>query len=174
MADVTVRKEGNSPSSLARPGPHPLRRLRELLRWDPARDFSSFAQWDPFQEMAPLLNEMGNAEFSPAFEVKETKDSFLFKADVPGVKESDIEVNIVGNRLTVSGSRSEEHEEKADTYYSCECRYGNFSRSFTLPESADTDSIRADLKSGVLTVAVPKRPQAQPKKIAVKSGGVKA
>ncbi len=176
MADITVRKDPapalSAPLVRAR-DTRPLRMLRDLFRWQP-RDFGSLTTWDPFEEMAPLLNEMATTVFSPAFEVKEVKNAYLFKADVPGVKESDIEVHLTGNRLTISGSRSQEVEESSDTYYSCGCSYGDFSRSFTLPEGTDAENIHADLKSGVLTVAVPKRPEAQSKKIAVKSSSVKA
>jgi HSP20 family protein len=110
----------------------------------------------------------------PDFEVKETKDAYLFKADVPGVKEADIEVTVTGNRLTLAGSRAEEKEEKGDTYYSCERKYGSFTRAYTLPEGADLEHPHADLKAGVLTVAVPKLPEVKPKKVEVKSIPVKA
>lgn len=175
MTDITVRKGSGSPlPSMSRVrDSRPLRMLRNFFHLEP-RDLSSPSLWDPFQEMAPMLDELTTAAFLPAFEVKEVKDAYLFKADLPGVKESDLEVSITGNRLTVAGSRNEEHEEKAETYYSCECSYGSFNRSFTLPEGADVEHIHADLKSGVLTVAVPKRPEAQAKKIAVKSANVKA
>jgi HSP20 family protein len=165
MADITVRKNnGNitpAPGAIARE-PDPFRMMRDLLRWD------------PFKEMAPMWTQELPGEFSPAFEVKETDGSYLFKADVPGVKEGDIDVTVTGNRLTISGSRSEEKEEKQETYYSCERKYGSFSRSYTLPEGADFEHVHADLKSGVLTIAVPKKPEIQPKKIAVKSAATKA
>lgn len=105
--------------------------------------------------------------FYPSFEVKETEKAYVFKADVPGVKEGDLEVTVTGNRLTVSGKRESEKEEKTDTYYTCERSYGSFSRSFTLPEGTDVGAVTADLKDGVLTVALPKRPEVQPKKIPI-------
>jgi HSP20 family protein len=108
---------------------------------------------------------------APAFDVKETKEAYLFKADVPGIQDKDLEVTITGNRLTVGGKRDEEKEERSDRYYTYERNYGSFSRSFTLPDGADTDKLRASLDSGVLTVTVPKKPEVQPKKVAVKSEG---
>ena len=70
--------------------------------------------------------------FSPSFEVKETKDSYVFKADVPGVKESDIEGTVTGNRLSISGKREVEHKEQTNTFYTYERSYGDFTRSFLL------------------------------------------
>lgn len=134
--------------------------------------------WDPFREMEPYFPSLPAGiqmqGFNPDIEVKETGDAFLFKADVPGVKESDINVTLTGNRLTISGERNEEKEEKTHAYYACERKYGSFNRSYTLPEGVDAGNIHADLKAGVLTVAVPKKPEVQPKKIAVKSAPTKA
>jgi HSP20 family protein len=70
--------------------------------------------------------------FVPDFEVKETKEGFVFKADVPGIKEKDLEITMTGNRLTISGKREAEMEERSDTYYACERSYGSFTRAFTL------------------------------------------
>jgi HSP20 family protein len=158
MSNIAVR---NDNSRIAQTSPSremdPFRMMRDLLRWD------------PFKEMAPAWPSEAPGSFNPAFEVKETKNSYLFKADLPGVKEQDIEVTVTGNRLTVSGTRNEEKVDQSDTYYSCECRYGSFSRSYTLPEGADGDHVHADLKGGVLTVAVPKKPEVQTRKVAVAS-----
>jgi len=107
--------------------------------------------------------------FTPDFEVKETKEGFVFKADLPGVKEKDLEITMTGNRLTISGKREADMEEKADTYYACECSYGSFTRAFTLPEGTDGDNhSRAELKEGVLTLLLPKKLEQQPRRIEVK------
>jgi HSP20 family protein len=136
----------------------PFRGLRDLLRWNPLR------------EPTPLWPEFRGSSFMPLFEVKETKDAYQFRADVPGVKDSDLEITVTGNRLTVSGNREEEKQEQTDTYYFCERSYGDFTRSFTMPDGeVDTDQIRAELKSGVLAIVVPKRPEVQPKKVTVRS-----
>jgi HSP20 family protein len=173
MADITVRKESN-PQAAQLTTREPFRAMRDALRLDPFREMPSLLRgWDLFNEMAPLLTAAPMV-FTPAFEVKETADAYLFKADVPGVKENDIDVTLTGNRLSVSGARHEEKEEKSDTYYSCERQYGSFSRSYTLPEGADSEHIHASLQAGVLTVAVPKKPGVLPKKIQVKAIGVKA
>lgn len=127
--------------------------------------------WDPFREMVPSLDldEERALGFAPAFDVKETPDAYVFRADVPGVRESDIEVLLTGNRLTISGKREQESEGRSDRYYTYERSYGTFSRSFTLPDGADGNSLRASLEGGVLEISMAKKPEVQPKKIDVKS-----
>jgi HSP20 family protein len=159
MSEIAVRKRngGETFGSLARREWEPYRLVREMFGWD------------PFREIAPLLPAPG-VGFAPAFEVKESKDSYVFKADLPGVKESDLEVTLAGNRLTVSGKRESEKEEKEDTYYAYERSYGSFTRTFTLPVEVDTSHVKAELKSGELTVVVPKTPAAVAKKIPIAAG----
>ena len=113
---------------------------------------------------------MAERSFIPAFEVKETPDAYLFKADLPGVKEGDLEIALSGNRILISGKREAEQLEEGDTFYAYERSYGGFSRSFTLPEGADADNVRADLRDGVLSLMVAKKQEVKPKKIQVKVG----
>jgi len=158
MSNIAVqKKEGGETAAVARREWDPFKMMRDMLRWD------------PFREMAPVPS-LDVAAYSPAFEVKETKESFVFKADVPGIKEQDIEVNLAGNRLTISGKRDSEKEDKSDTYYTYERSYGSFTRSFTLPEQADAQHVKAELKNGELTVVVPKTPAAVAKRIPVAAG----
>lgn len=145
---------------------------QQLATRDPIRWMKDMLRWDPFQEIAPtwMGPNWNELTFAPAFEVKETKDSFQFKADLPGVKESDVEVKLTGNRLAISGKRETEKQDKNDTYYTFERSYGSFQRVFTLPDGMDTDHVVAELKEGVLTIAVPKKAGEQSKTISVKSG----
>lgn len=76
--------------------------------------------------------------FSAAFEVKETKEAFIFKADLPGIKAEDLDVVLTQNRLTIRGKREAEKSEKGETFYTFERSYGSFARSFTLPEGVDS------------------------------------
>jgi HSP20 family protein len=164
MANIAIHKEnGNKPAPAATWEP----------RWEPFRMMRDLINWDPFREMAPYVPATP-AGFLPSFEVKETKEGYLFKADVPGVKEADLAVTVTGNRLTVSGKRESEKEEQTDTYYTCERTYGDFTRSFTLPEGVDMNSVQADLNQGVLTLSIKKTPEAQPKKIAIQSPAKKS
>ncbi len=158
MSNIAVRKENGNRMQSSQGGPE----------WDPSRLIRQFFGWDPFSEMTPYASE-DRYSFAPAFEVKETKDGYLFKADMPGVKQEDLDVNITGNRLTVAGKREAEKREQTDTYYTVERSYGSFTRAFTLPEGIDAAAIHADLRDGVLTLAVPKKPEVQPKKIVVKT-----
>jgi HSP20 family protein len=167
MADIAVKKEfGNKPVIAPQP---PF----ETRSTDPWRMMREMMNWDPFREMLPLTSSLATG-FAPAFEVKETPDGYLFKADVPGVKESDLEVTLTGNRLTISGKREAERQEQKDQYYAYERSYGSFTRSFTLPDGIDTQSVHADLKDGVLSLLVKKTPEAQPKKIAVQTAAKKS
>ena len=126
--------------------------------------------WDPFREMVPPFEPEQAIEFkfAPSFDVKETKEAFVFKADLPGLTEKDIDVAVSGNRLTVSGKREEEKKEKGDVYYTWERSYGAFTRSFTLPEGVDPEHVEAEMKHGVLTIAAAKKPEHKPHKISVK------
>jgi HSP20 family protein len=108
--------------------------------------------------------------FVPSFEVKENKDSYLFKADLPGVKEEDLDISLVSHRLTISGKREAEKREEGETWYAYEREYGSFTRSFTLPEGVDPEHVRAELKNGVLHLVIPKKPEVQPRKIQVGGG----
>lgn len=156
MSNIAIRKNDQPPVSTSM--------SRE---WDPARIMRSFFGWDPFREMSPFVLDQPMTTFAPSFEVKETKDGYLFKADVPGVKQQDIDVSYSGNRLTISGKREAEKQEKTDTYYAYERSYGSFTRAFTMPDGVDPNGIHADLRDGVLTVSVAKKAEAQPKKITV-------
>lgn len=154
MNDLIVRRTpGTELPALT--GLHPLRSLRELLAWD------------PFQEMAPLFPVEMHRGVVP-FEVRETKDRFVFHADLPGVDPKDIEILLTGNRLTINGTRIDKVEKGEEgEYYARERSYGRFTRSFTLPEGADLNSVQANLSAGVLTIVFPKVPAIQPKKIPV-------
>ncbi len=134
-----------------------------------SNDNDDLTRWDPFQQMRQFFTRGETEMFEPKFEVADHKDRFVLKADMPGVKEQDVDVKITGNRLVVSGKRECEHEDKSDTYYSCERSYGSFTRAFTLPlEVSDVDHATASLDNGVLTIAIPKKEQAQSRKLEVK------
>jgi len=136
--------------------------------WRPMRAMRDLFRWDPFREMSPFAASPEEvATFSPSFEVTENKDAYLFKADVPGINKENLEITTTGNRLQISGKRDQDNEIRTDTIYTYERQYGSFCRSFTLPEGADLEHARSELKDGVLTLAVPKKPDAQSKKIAI-------
>lgn len=139
MANIQLKKEAVPAPALPRTDWEPLRLMREM-----------FNTFDPFMQLRPTMQNWPELTFAPAFEVKETKEGFIFKADVPGVKENELEINITGNRLAIAGKRESEKEEKGDTYYAVERSYGAFNRVFTLPDGVDIEHAKAELKSGVL------------------------
>lgn len=156
MANITTRPLGFPTSFFTETDPFKV--MREMLRYDP---------------FASLPSEYRANTYVPAFDVKETQDAYIFKADLPGVKEGDLEIQYQGNQLVVRGKREQEKEEKTDTYYAYERSYGAFARAFTLPSGVDTEHASAELKEGVLTVALPKKPEAQSKKIAISGAKTK-
>jgi HSP20 family protein len=161
MANITVRRDNESRTlapqiPLWEPRYEPFRMMRELMGWDPFREMTAF----------PLT---ATSSFAPAFEIKETRDGYTFKADVPGVREQDLDITLTGNRLTVSGKRESDKIEQTDTYYAAERNYGSFFRSFTLPEGIDANSMHADVRDGVLSLSVRKVPEALPRHIPVGS-----
>ena len=101
-----------------RPSPEhrldPFRMMDALLRWDPFRgDWGGFSQ---------------TLDFAPRFDVKEAKDAYVINADLPGVKDEELDVSLSGNLLTISGTREEEHREESESYYAMERSHGNFAR----------------------------------------------
>jgi HSP20 family protein len=152
--------------------------IRRDTRGDAARRFAS-EPFDPFRIMDALLGGEafqsvegwnGGRAFTPTFEVKETKDAYVFKADLPGLTEKDIQIHMTGNVLTVTGERKHENAQEGERYFAVERAYGQFSRSFSLPDGTDDEHVTADIKDGVLTLRVPKKPEVQPRRINI--GGV--
>lgn len=141
--------------------PFPARRL-----FDMDRDFGSLLEdWENFR--LPSLFAPEAEGVYPACDLSETKDAYIMRFDVPGVDKDDIHIELDGNRLTVSGERTEEHEEKDEKQYVSEMSYGEFARSFTLPEQVDVDQVNADFKNGVLKVTIPKSEKRKKKEIEI-------
>lgn len=153
MGLLNLRKGAEVPAPVI-PERDPFRFMRDMLAWEPFRDLMPAWRLEP-------------PHFIPAFEVKETREAYLFRADLPGVKEEDLDIALTGNRLTIAGKRIAEEEEKNETIFVYERMYGAFTRTFTLPEGIDAEHVRAELKEGVLRVVIPKLPEVQPKKIAL-------
>jgi HSP20 family protein len=129
---------------------------------DPFSMARELLSWDPFFTGRPA------SAFSPAFEVKETTDAFIVKADLPGVAEADLDVSVHNNVLTVSGNRQSEERKEGESYALYERQFGSFSRAFSLPDTADGERIDARLEHGVLHLTIGKKVEAKPRKIALK------
>ena len=132
----------------------PFRLMRDFLRWDPLLDYGPGAP----------------TAFMPSVDVKETPDAYQFKADLPGILEAELEISLEGNRLTVAGKREEEPLKDGERIHLFERSHGTFSRTFTLPEDVEGEKVVAELRNGVLTLMVPKRPEVRPRKINVSLG----
>ena len=120
------------------------------------------------QELYPLLSSWGDAQamsqegmWSPKVDIKEEEKEFVVFADIPGVKPSEIEIEMEGNNLIIKGQRKTEKEEKGKNFYRSECITGKFYREFTLPKSVDRSKIQAKSKHGVLIIHLPKATDAE-------------
>jgi HSP20 family protein len=139
-----------------------LRNTNGKLARDPYSLARELLGWDPF------FGGRQVSAFAPTFEVKETTEAFLIKADLPGVDEKNLDINLHNGVLTVAGHRDAEERKEGETFALYERQYGSFTRSFALPDVADGDRIDAKLEQGVLTLSIPKKAEAKPRKIAVK------
>ncbi len=142
-------------------------------------------RWDPFRELTALQNRMSRlfeeqwgrgeealttAAFVPPVDIYEDEHSIQLKLEVPGIDEKDLDIKVENNVLTVTGERKFEKEEKEENVHRLERHYGSFSRSFTLPNTVNTDDIQADYDHGVLKIKLGKRDEARPKQIKVNVG----
>jgi HSP20 family protein len=139
-----------------------LRTTNHKLARDPYLFARELLGWDPF------FGGRQASAFVPSFEVKETNDTFVIKADLPGVDEKDLDINLHNGVLTLAGHRDAEERKEGETYAIYERQYGSFTRSFALPDIADPERIDAKMENGVLTLVIPKKAEAKPRKIAVK------
>ena len=145
-----------------------------LIRWEPARELQTIQQ-----EMNRLFGSFFDAPDGatvqarrriPAMDLVEEDNDFVLRADLPGVEEKDVKVELEDNVLTISGERSSEHNERKDGYYRIERSSGSFQRSLTVPEGVDPDKVAAHFENGVLTVRIPKPAQAKPRRVAINVG----
>lgn len=106
--------------------------------------------------------------FAPSIDISETDKQYMIDVEVPGMKKEDIDLNVENNTLTISGERKFEKEEDDKHYHRVESHYGTFSRSFTLPDNVNTDSINATYSNGILNITVDKSEQQMKKQIKIK------
>lgn len=165
---MPITKEGAPP-------PEAMRAPLMSLRSDIDRLFDDVLSWSPFRR--GMLDEpfarlgLMRAVVRPRADMIEKEDCYALDVDVPGFKKDDIEIALTGNTLTVRGKVEEQKEEKDGDYYLCERQQGAFARTFSLPEGVDADKVAADLREGVLTVTLPKTPDAQkkPRQVEIRS-----
>jgi HSP20 family protein len=141
----------------------------------------TIVRWDPFRDITSLRDEMnrlfsrtlgetaGGQTWSPAIDVIEQADAIVVKAELPGMKPEDIDIEVDDNVLTIKGERRFEEKVEDGRYYRLERSYGQFSRSLGLPQGVKADEISASFENGVLEVRVPKAEEVKPRKITVSS-----
>jgi len=152
-----------------------------MERWRPRWGITP---WRPIQDMEEIERHFGDIfgqsllpawrrlpleekGWIPAIDVFEKEDKFVVKAELPGMKEDDIDVSVVGDTLTIKGEKKTEAEVKEDDYYRCERSYGSFFRTVALPSHVDAKKIEASYEEGVLEITLPKVPEVKPKKVPV-------
>ena len=150
----------------------------------------AIVRWEPFRELATLqseVNRLFNSAFDtpapggnggtgaarrwmPAMDLVETGDHFVLRADLPGMTQDDVKLEVEDSVLTVSGERKAEHETKQEGFYRLERAFGAFSRSLTLPKGVNGEAVAASFVNGVLEVRIPKPEQAKPRRIEIAVG----
>jgi HSP20 family protein len=139
---------------------------------------TTVTRWEPFREMeelvrmySPLLGRAASdvAAWKPTADISESQDEYVIKMNLPEVKKEDVNIEVDGNTITVTGERKQEREENKDTEIRVESFYGSFARSFVLPDNIDTSKIEAQTKDGVLKIRIPKKNTAKkPMQVEVK------
>jgi len=151
--------------------------MSALTRWNPFRELeemqrrmAALLDWSPFRRSALTTDEetITVPEWSPLVDISEYDKEYLLKVELPEVSKDDVKVTVEGGTLTISGERKAEKEEKNRKYHRIERYYGRFERSFTIPDDAEPENVRAEFKDGVLRVHLPKSEKARPKQIEVK------
>jgi HSP20 family protein len=147
-----------------------------LIRWEPVRELDSLQSemnrlFDGFfGNRAP--NGITSRRWIPAMDLVEGEDEFVLRADLPGLTEDDVEIEIKDSVLTISGERKAEEKREGEGYYRVERAFGSFSRSLTLPEGVAADQVTASFDNGVLEVRVPKPEERKPQRVQIGRGSV--
>jgi HSP20 family protein len=149
-----------------------------LIRWEPVRELNTIQNevnrlFNTFLDTPTTLanGSTATSRWIPAMDLVESDDNFVLRADLPGVSEDDVNIELEDNVLTVSGQRKAEHEERKEGYYRIERSSGSFSRSLTLPEGVDPEKVEANFDRGVLEVRIPKPEQRKPRKVTISARG---
>ena len=150
-------------------------------------------RWEPVAELGAIQNEMNRLfnnlvdqpnptgrdsatgrRWIPAMDLVETGDHYVLRADLPGLSDEDVNVQVEDKMLTISGERKAEHDTQQDGYHRLERAFGAFSRSLTLPEGIDPDEVQAHFDRGVLEIQIPKPEQKKPRQVQISVGNRRA
>ena len=151
--------------------------MANITRWDPFSEFTSLQDrvnqlfTQPFGVSGRTPEQsLASANFVPPVDVFEDDHTITLQAELPGIRENDLNVRLDNNILTISGERKFENEDKKDNFHRIERSYGRFTRSFTLPGSVDPENVNAEFENGVLKVSVPKREESKSRQIKIGAG----
>ncbi len=148
--------------------------MTTLMRWDPFREMQALRETVDRLFESSLSNWAGETQpltWSLALDVAETENEYLVKASLPGINPDDLDITFTDNVLTIKGETKAEEEREDVRYHIRERRYGQFTRSISLPSTVDVEHIEAEYNNGVLTLHLPKAEEARPKRITVRTGG---
>lgn len=145
----------------------------------------NLVKWDPFKELEEVsarLNRvfgrtaehevtdrelLKGTDWVPPVDISETEESYLIRADLPGVRKDDVKVSVQDGMLAIQGERRHDEEEKGRKFHRIECSYGNFARSFRMPVDTEESSVKAEFKEGVLSITLSKSEKARPKAVSI-------
>ncbi len=151
--------------------------MNALTRWNPFREMedvqrrmSSLFDWSPFRRSSLTADEENITvpEWAPLVDIAEDEKEYLIKVELPEVQKDDVQVTVESGTLTITGERKAEKEQKGRRFHRVERYYGRFERSFSIPDDATADDVKAEFKDGVLRVHLAKSERARPKQIEVK------
>ena len=147
-----------------------------LVRWDPSREMSSIQNemnrlFDAFFDPAGGGQRTATPRWMPAMDLVERDDVYVLRADLPGLSEEDVAIEVDGDTLSISGAREAQHEDSGHGRHRYERAYGAFRRALTLPEGVDAEKITAAFDRGVLEITVPKPEVKAPRRVAISVGG---
>ncbi len=150
-----------------------------IVRWEPLRELSSLQTevnrlFDTVFDAPRAGTGNGHRRWIPAMDLVETDEHFVLRADLPGLKEEDVKIEVEDSTLTVSGERRSEHESNREGYHRVERSFGSFSRSLTLPKGVDPAAVTAGFDRGVLEVRIPKPEERKPRRVAIAVEGAGA
>jgi HSP20 family protein len=145
--------------------------MNTITRWDQSRGLTSLQdQFNRLLEANFTRDGSGHADlatWAPAVDIYETENELVVKADLPDLQDKDIDIRVANNTLTIRGERKFEKNVNEDNYLRIERAYGSFMRSFSLPNTVSSESIRAEYRNGVLTLHMAKREESKPKQIKI-------
>lgn len=148
-----------------------------LIRWEPISELNTLQNemnrlFNTFFDQPPATGRGGASgrRWIPAMDLVETKDHYVLRADLPGLSDEEVNIQLQDNVLTISGERTAEHETQQEGYYRLERAFGGFSRSLTLPDGIDPDAVHAQFDRGVLELRIPKPEQKKPRQVQINLG----